>query len=70
VPESRRFGSFATLPLPDGDGALEELSCALDVLTLEELDSCEREAVLGANALKLFPRFAGSAFQSGSSRRA
>jgi len=36
----------------------------------EELDGCEREAVLGANALKLFPRFAGSAFLSGSSRRA
>jgi 6-methylsalicylate decarboxylase len=89
-----RFGSFAALPLPDIDGALEELSYALDVLTLdgvllfsnvqvmcgsdypyfrrdlavgciaalrrtEELADSEREAVLGANALRLFPRVHG-----------
>jgi len=29
------FGSFAALPLPDVDGALEELSYALDVLRLD-----------------------------------
>src|SRR5467141_3694806 len=30
-----RFGSFAALPLPDVDGALEELSYAFDVLALD-----------------------------------
>jgi 6-methylsalicylate decarboxylase len=30
-----RFGSFAALPIPDVDGALEELSYALDVLRLD-----------------------------------
>ncbi len=32
---SSRFGSLALLPLPDVDGALEELSYALDVLRLD-----------------------------------
>jgi 6-methylsalicylate decarboxylase len=46
------------------------LGCIAALRHTEELDSCGREAVLGANALRLFPRLAGSAFQSGSSLRA
>ena len=44
-----RFGGFAALPLPDVDGALDELSYALDVLKLDGvvLFSSARDIYLG-----------------------
>lgn len=44
-----RFGSFALLPLPDVDGALQELTYALDVLRLDGvgLFSSVRDRYLG-----------------------
>ncbi len=43
----RRFGAFACLPLPDVDGALEELAYALDVLKLDGV-------VLFSNSLGIY----------------
>jgi 6-methylsalicylate decarboxylase len=45
------------------------VGCIAALRHTEELAATEREAILGANALKLFPRLAGSASLSGTSLR-
>ena len=49
-----RFGSFALLPLPDVDGALAEISYALDVLHLDGIGlfSSVNDHYLGDHAIR------------------